>query len=63
MKIPKKNEKPNTNLVLKLLRLQNWRKPRPAEATNISKLTNIVKFFNICVDKKPQKAQRLVLLA
>ena len=27
-----KNEKPNMNFVLKLFKLQNWRKPSPAEA-------------------------------
>ena len=27
-----KKEKPNINFVLKLFKLQNWRKPRPAEA-------------------------------
>lgn len=29
-----KREKPSMNLVLKLLRLQNWRKLRPAEAAH-----------------------------
>nr|GMD07207.1 hypothetical protein Iba_chr06cCG4990 [Ipomoea batatas]GMD08773.1 hypothetical protein Iba_chr06dCG1750 [Ipomoea batatas] len=29
---PMKNENPRMNFVLKLLRLQNWSKPRPAEA-------------------------------
>ena len=31
---PKKIEKPRTNFVLKLLRLQNWRKLRPPTPTN-----------------------------
>jgi len=44
MERPRKNEEPSTNLVLKLLRLQNWRKPRPAEAA-YPKLQTLVKFM------------------
>ena len=32
--MPMKKEKPNMNFVLKLFKLQNWRKPRPAEAAH-----------------------------
>jgi len=38
MERPRKNENPNTNFVLKLFRLQNWRKPSPPEATKYSKM-------------------------
>jgi hypothetical protein len=42
-----KNENPNINFVLKLFRLQNWRKPKPAEAAhnNILLLTHVTIHF------------------
>jgi len=46
MEMPRKNDRPNTNLILKLLRLQNWRKSRPAEAAH-PKLQTLVKFYGL----------------
>lgn len=46
-----KNEKPNINLVLKLFRLQNCSKPRPAEAVISMKIFAINMVIIIMVDK------------
>lgn len=49
-----KNEKPNINFVLKLFRLQNCSRPRPAEAV-ISMNENVANSIITAVEKNKNK--------
>lgn len=60
--MPMKNENPKINFVLKLFRLQNWRKPKPAEAAHnvMLLLTHVTIHFVLTGEKNIEHDVRIM---